>query len=50
MAYYAIPTVKNNHDRIIMRCGANNQKMGESPEAILEKTIELAKSVKLVTN
>ena len=50
MSHYAIPTVKGNPDRIIIHCGTNNLKMDESPEAIAEKTIELAKSVKSTTN
>ena len=50
MSHYAIPTVKSNPDRIIIHCGTNNLKMDESPEAIAEKTIELAKSVKSTTN
>ena len=48
--HYAIPTVKSNPDRIIMHCGTSNLKMDESPEAIAEKTIEVAKSVKSTTN
>ena len=48
--HYAIPTVKSNPDRIIMHCGTSNLKMYESPEAIAEKTIEVAKSVKSTTN
>ena len=50
MPHYAIPTVKSNPDCIIIHCGTNNLKMDESPEAIAEKTIELAKSVKSTTN
>ena len=48
--HYAIPTVKSNPDRIIMHCGTSNLKMDESPEAIAEKTMEVAKSVKSTTN
>ena len=48
--HYAIPTVKSNPDRIIMHCGTSNLKMNESPEAIAEKTMEVAKSVKSTTN
>ena len=50
MSHYAISTVKSNPDRIIIHCGTNNLKIDESPEAIAEKTIELAKSVKSTTN
>ena len=50
MSHYAIATVKSNPDRIIIHCGTNNLKMDDSPEAIAEKTIELAKSVKSTTN
>ena len=50
MPHYAIPTVKSNPDCIIIHCGTNNLKMDESPEAITEKTIEVAKSVKSTTN
>ena len=48
--HYAIPTVKSNPDSIIMHCGTSNLKMDESPEAITEKTIEVAKRVKSTTN
>ena len=48
--HYAIPTVKSNPDRIIMHCGTSNLKMDESPGAIAEKTMEVAKSVKSTTN
>ena len=48
--HYAIPTVKSNPDRIIMHCGTSNLKVDESPEAIAEKTMEVAKSVKSTTN
>ena len=50
MSHYAISIVKSNPDRIIIHCGTNNLKIDESPEAIAEKTIELAKSVKSTTN
>ena len=50
MPHYAIPTVKSNPDCIIIHCGTNNLKMDESPEAIAEKTIEVAKTVKSTTN
>ena len=50
MPHYAIPTVKSNPDCIIIHCGTNNLKMDESPEAITEKTIEVAKTVKSTTN
>ena len=50
MTHYAIPTVKSNLERIIIHCGTNNLKMDGSPEAIAEKTIELAKSVRSTTN
>ena len=45
MPHYAIATVKSNPDRIILHCGTDNLKMEESPEAIAEKIIELAKRV-----
>ena len=48
--HYAIPTVKSNPDSIIMHCGTSNLKMDESPEAITEKTIKVAKRVKSTTN
>ena len=50
MSHYAKQTVKSNPNRTIIRCGINNPKMDESLEAISEKTIELAKSVKSTAN
>ena len=50
MSHYAIPTVKSNPNRITIHCGTNNLKKDESPEAISEKTIEQAKSIKSITN
>ena len=50
MSHYAIAIVKSNPDCIIIHCGTNNLKVDESPGPIAEKTIELAKSVKLTTN
>ena len=50
MSHYAIQTVKSNPDCIIIHCGTNNFKMDECPEAIAEKTTELAKSVKATTS
>ena len=50
MSHYAIPTVKSNTDRAIIHCETNNLRMDESPEAITEKNIELAKSIKSTTN
>ena len=50
MSHYAIPTVKSYPECIIIHCRINNLKIDESPEAIAENTIELAKSVKSMTN
>ena len=50
MFYYAILTVKSNPDHIIIYCGTNNLKTDDYPEVISEKTFELAKSIKSVTN
>ena len=50
MSHYGIPAVKSNPDRIIMHGGTNNRTIDESPEAIAEKIIELAKSIKSITN
>ena len=50
MSNYAIPTVNSNSDRIIIHCGTNNLHMVEPPEAIAEKTIELAKSITSTAN
>ena len=47
MSNHAISTVKSNPDRIMTHCGTNDLNMDERPEAIAEKTIKLAKSVKL---
>ena len=50
MSHYVLPTVKSNPDGIIIHFGTSNLNMDESQEAVAEKTIELAKSVKSPTN
>ena len=36
ISHNVIPSVNSNSDRIIIRCGTNNLKMDESPDAITE--------------
>ena len=50
LSHHAIPAVKNNPDRIVIRCGTSNRIMDESPEATAEKTIELGKNARSTTN
>ena len=47
ISHDAITTVNSNPNQIIIHCGTNNLKKDECPEAIHEKSIELAKKCQI---